>query len=101
EEQVKTVLKTLNKLGFNLKFDDKKVSELVDLRAGLITKCCTSDERFERAQDEIWSAEELDLLTKDIATEFAGTLLMSDEDFVNQQKTREKIRNLLHSLTPK
>lgn len=100
EEQVTAVLSALKRLGFELKFDESKIAQLVDLRAGL-TECCRDDEKFIRVHDEIWNADDLNLLTKQIATDFAGTLLMSDKLFAEQQEDRKKIRDLLLSLVKK
>ena len=101
EEQVTVVLNALKKLGFNLDFDENKISQLVDLRADLTTECFENDEKCIRVQDEIWNMDDLNLLTKQIACELATTLLMSDEGFVRQQETRKKLRDLLLSLAKK
>lgn len=101
EEQVTVVLNALTKLGFNLEFDENTISQLVDLRAELTTECCENDDKSIRVQDDIWNMDDLNLLTKQIACEFAATLLMSDEEFVRQQETRKKLRDLLLSLVKK
>jgi DNA-binding transcriptional ArsR family regulator len=101
EEQVTVVLNALKKLGFNLDFDENKISQLVDLRAELTTECCENDDKCIRVQDEIWNMDDLNLLTKQIACELAATLLMSDEGFVRQQENRKKLRDLLLSLVKK
>lgn len=101
EEQVTAVLKALKKLGFDLEFEESKISELADLRAGLTHECCGKDEKIMRAQDDIWNMDELNLLTKQMATEFLGTLSMSDDEFTRQQEIRKKLRNLLLSLVKK
>ena len=97
EEQVTTVLNALKTIGFNLSFDANKISQLVDLRVGL-GKCCAATGKFE---DDIWNKDDLDLPMKMMAADFAGTLLMSDEEFARQQETREKLRALLLSLVKK
>ncbi len=101
EEQLTAVLNALEKIGFTIQFDEEKITELAGLRASLTTECCKDDEEFNRAQDEIWNMDELDLITRQIAQEFVGQLLMSDAEFVKQQETREKIRDLLLSLVRK
>lgn len=100
EQQVTACLNALKRLDFDLEFDENKISELVDLRAGL-TECCKDDERFTRVLDGIWNMDDLNLLTQQIASDLAGTLLMSDRDFANQQETRKKLRDLLLSLIKK
>jgi len=100
EEQVTTVLKALKKLGLNLEFDENKISQLVDLRQDLEIGCCESPKKLE-LEDEIWNLDNLDLFTKVIASDFAGTLLMSDDEFAKKQETRKKLRELLLSLAKK
>jgi len=97
KEQVTTVLKALKRLGFNLEFDENKISQLVDLRQDLEIGCCGSPKKL-KLEDDIWNLDNLDLFTKVIASDFAGTLLMSDDEFAKKQETREKLRKLLLSL---
>jgi DNA-binding transcriptional ArsR family regulator len=100
EQQVTACLNALKRLDFDLEFDENKISQLVDLRAGL-TECCKDDERLTRILDGIWNMDDLDLLTQQIASDLVGTLLMSDRDFANQQENRKKLRDLLLSLIKK
>jgi DNA-binding transcriptional ArsR family regulator len=85
KDQMISCLSALRKLDFDLEFDENKISQLVDLRAGLT----------------IWNMDNLDLLTQQIASDLAGTLLMSDREFAGQQETRKKLRDLLLSLIKK
>jgi DNA-binding transcriptional ArsR family regulator len=101
EEQVTAVLNALKKIGFNLEFDEKQIAQMAELRAELTHECCGTDEKFIHAQDEIWNMDELNLLTKQLATEFVGTLMMSDEEFAKQQETRKKLRDLTQTLVKK
>jgi len=94
EEQITRVLNALNKLGFNLEFDESKISQLAGLRTGL-DEPCTACEKFE---DDIWNMEDLDLQMRMMAAELAGTILMSDKEFTRQQESRKKLRDLLLSL---
>lgn len=100
KDQMISCLSALRKLDFDLEFDENKISQLVDLRAGL-TDCCKDDERSTRIIDGIWNMDNLDLLTQQIASDLAGTLLMSDREFAGQQETRKKLRDLLLSLIKK
>ncbi len=95
-EQVKTVLDALKKLGFNLEFDDSKISQLGDVKREL-EDCCSSG-KFE---DMIADLDEVPFLTKQAVQEYAETLSMSDQEFVRQQKLRKKFRDLLISLVKK
>ncbi len=101
EERVTVVLNALEKLGFNLDFDENKISQLADLGGDLTTEFCENDEECIRVQDDIWNMDDLNLLTKQIACELTATLLMSDEQFVRQQETRKKLNDLLLSLVKK
>lgn len=101
EEQVTTVLNALKRLGFNLEFDEKKISQLIDLRAGLDRSCEAAGKKKFEIEDEIWNLDDLNFLTKMMATDFAGKLLMSDDEFARQQETRKKLRDLLLSLAKK
>lgn len=94
QEQISSVLTALNKLGFNLEFDEDKISRLADLRAG-VDEPCTACEKYE---DNIWNMEELDLQMRMMAVEFAGTLLMSDKEFTKHLENRRRLRDLLLSL---
>jgi DNA-binding transcriptional ArsR family regulator len=95
-EQVTAVLNSLNKVGLKLKLDEKKMAQLVELRIKL-EESCESTKRFE-LDDKVWNADDLDLPMKVMASEFVGTLLMSDGEFAQQQETREKLRALLLSM---
>lgn len=97
EEQVTTVLNALNGLGFNLEFDEKDISQLVDLRVA-IDECCATNPKIE---DEIWNNDNLDLPMKMMAAEFAKILLMSDSEFNKEHEGRKKFNDMLHSLVKK
>jgi hypothetical protein len=45
--------------------------------------------------------DDLDIQMRMMATDFAGTLLMSDKEFAKQQEARKKLRDLLLSLVKK
>lgn len=96
QEQVHMVLNSLNSIGFKLKFDEKKMAQVVDLRLSL-DECCEKTERAE-FEDKIWNTDELDLPMKVLASDFAATLLMSEEEFARQQENRKKLRSLLLSM---
>ncbi len=93
KEQMVNVLNALKRLGFQVEFDESRISELVDVQAEL-DECCGSG-KFENAVLEL---EDVDFLTKQIVVDYAETLSMSNEDFARQQETRKKFRDLLKSL---
>ncbi len=96
KEQMRTVLNALKRLGFNLEFNENKVTQLIDVRSKL-EECCGSS-KFEDAISEL---EDVDFLTKQIVQEYAETLSMSDEKFAEQQQFKKKFRDMLISLVKK
>jgi DNA-binding transcriptional ArsR family regulator len=99
EEQTAGVLNALKKFGLSLEFDEKKISQLVELRADIDGCCATS--RKPEIEDEIWNMDELNLLMKVMAIDLLGILLMSNKEFAKQQENREKLRAFLLSLVKK
>ena len=93
EETVKTVMKELQQIGFNLESDEKKISELIDVKREL-DECCSID-KYEEA---ISNLNHLDFNTQEMMREFAKTLSMTDEQFVERQEIRKKFREGLVSL---
>jgi DNA-binding transcriptional ArsR family regulator len=93
EEKVKTVMKELKRVGFNLDSDENKISELINVKREL-DECCNIDEY----EDRISNLDTLDVNTQQMMREFTKTLSMSDEQFVEQQTIRKKFRDLLLSL---
>jgi DNA-binding transcriptional ArsR family regulator len=99
KEQMTAVFKAFQKFGLDVKYGDSSISKLVDLWVGLQEDCgtCMNPE----VQDKIWSSDELSLLEKTMATELSSVLLMTDEEFVRNEKNRRELRTFLRSLTPK
>jgi DNA-binding transcriptional ArsR family regulator len=97
EEQITTALKGLKKLGFNLEYDEKKISQLVDMQTQY-EECCKD---IDKIQNKIENMNELDIFTKKAVEELAEDLLMTEEEFNRQQETRSKFRKLLMSLVKK
>jgi len=96
KNQVRTVLDALKNLGFNLEFDEHKITQLIDAR-GQLDNCCGSG-KFE---DAISQLDDVDFLTKLTVQEYAETLSLSDDEFVQQQEIRKKFRDLLLSMVKK
>ena len=96
EDQVRTVLNALKRLGFNLEFDENQISQLIDVWSKLDEY--KGSEKFE---DAISNLDDVDFLTKQTVSEYAETLSMSEEEFVRQQELRKKFRDLLISLVKK
>jgi DNA-binding transcriptional ArsR family regulator len=96
QEETEAALKALKRIGFKLKYDQKVISELVDLM--MEQKDCCGAQKFEEAVSKI---EDLDFWTKQNAQEYAGILSMSDEEFAMRNELRSKFRDLLKSLLVK
>lgn len=92
-EETEAALKALSRIGFKLKYDQKAISELVDLI--MDQKDCCGAEEYE---DAVSKLEDLDFLTKQNVQEYAGILSMSDAEFAERNELRKKFRDLLKSL---
>jgi len=97
KEQVENILNALKNLGFNIEFDEKKISQLTALW-GDLNECCANSGKFE---DAIAELDDVDFLTKQVVQEYAEILSMSDEEFTRQLKNKKKFRDLLQSLIKK
>jgi DNA-binding transcriptional ArsR family regulator len=95
KEQITAVLNALKKLGLNLEFDEKQISQLVDSRVGLEHACIAGAEKYE---DKIWNMDDLDLPMRMMAADFVDTILMSNDEFNKRQNARKKLRDQLLSL---
>ena len=95
-EHVKTVLNALQRIGFNLRFDDDKVSELVELQR--VLEECSETGDFD---DAIAELDDIDFVTKQTVQKYAETLSLPEREFTEQQDARRKFRDLLVSLTNK
>ncbi len=97
KEQITTVLSALKKTGFKLKYDEGEISQLVDAQCEL-EECGKDTSKLENA---IYEMNDLDLLTKKVAVNFAKNLSMSEEEFNKEHEKRKKFRELLISLKKK
>ncbi len=96
EEEVTAVLAAFKKLGLSLDYDEDKIKQIVDLRVKLF-ECCPGP-RIDEIKDKIWSMDDLNILSKMTASDFIGTVLMSDKEFEQQQENRKELRKLLLTL---
>ena len=96
KEETENSLKALIQLGFKLKYDQNKISQLVEL---LIEQkdCCGNKE----IEDAVSKLEDLDFFTKQNVQEYASILLMSDEELASRNEIRKKFNELLKSLLVK
>ncbi len=95
-EQMTTVLNALKKLGFNLEFDQNKISQLVDMQVELDKHGDSA--KFENA---IAKLDDVDFLTKQTVQKYAETLSMSDKEYARQQEIDRQFRDSLRSLVKK
>ncbi len=95
-EETEAALKALTRIGFKLKYDQKAISDLVELI--MEQKDCCGAKEFE---DAISKLDDIDFLTKQDVQEYAGILSMSDEEFAERDELRKKFRDLLKSLQEK
>lgn len=96
KEQVLTSLNALKKLGFNLKFDENDVSQLIEVQREMGE--CYGCGKFE---DAIADLNDVDFLTKQTVQEYAEIVSMSDREFSKRQELKKKFRDLLVSLVKK
>lgn len=96
-EQITNVLNALKKAGFNLRYDENKITELVNAQSEL-EECCKDTSKLEKL---IYEMNGLDLLTKKTVVSFAKNLTMTKEEFDKEQEKRKKFRELLISLVQK
>lgn len=98
-EQEVAIINALKKLGFNVEYDENKISQLIDLKAK-IDECC-SLKKIDAIEEAISNLDELDFPTKLTVEEYVQILSMSDEEFARQEENKKKLRELLISLTKK
>lgn len=97
KEQMTTALNALKKVGFGLKYDAKKISQLVDAQI----KLEQGSKDMSKLETKIYEMNDLDLLTRKTVVNLAKNLTMSEEEFNKEHEKRKKLRELLISLTEK
>lgn len=95
-EDTEVALKALNRIGFKLKYDQKVISDLVELM--MQQKDCCGIAEYE---DAVSKLDDVDFFTKQNVQEYAGILSMSDKEFAIRDELRKKFRELLRSLLVK
>jgi len=96
KEQLKTVLMGLKKIGFKIRTDEKAVGELMEVTTQM-HNCCKKG----IYEEKIAELEDVDFVAKQVVSEYADMLSMSDEQFAKQQEFMKKFKNTLHSLVNK
>ena len=92
KEELVTILAALKRIGFELEYDDAKISELADSWQK-IKDCCDAA----GIEDAVAKLDDIDFLTQQTLMEFAQILSMSDKEFEEQQENKQAFRRLLQS----
>ena len=94
-EQITKALQALKKVGFKIKYDKEKISQIVDAQNEL-EECCEDISKLEKT---IYEINDLDLFTKKATRNLAKILTMSEKDLKKEHEKRKKYRELIISLT--
>lgn len=94
-EQITKALQALKKVGFKIKYDEKKIAQIVDAQNEL-EECCEDISNLEKT---IYAINNLDLFTKKATRNLAKILTMSEKDLKEEDEKRKKYRKLIISLT--
>jgi DNA-binding transcriptional ArsR family regulator len=92
-ENIASILASLKKLGFKLKYDEKDISRLSEL-AMEREECCSAKE-YEEAVSQLKDA---DFFVKQGVQEYAGLLSMTDEQLEKRDEINRRFRQTLRSL---
>lgn len=93
QSQVKTVLESLKKLGFNISYSDADVNRLMEIQSEQ-DYCCDMTELW----GNISRLEDVDEKTKTIIEEFAKQLVMTNDEFQYLQAKKREFREFMQSL---
>jgi predicted transcriptional regulator len=90
---VKTIVDAVNRLGFNLKYDDSIAQEIVETQNKVSPLSDT-----EKLDEAISKLDDVDFLSKQHAVEIAKILSLSEEEFEEKIASERKIRKLYLSM---
>jgi predicted transcriptional regulator len=90
---VETVVNAVNRLGFNLKYDDNTAQEIVDVENK--ESALMDTERFNEAISKL---DDVDFISKQKTVEIAMTLSLSDKEFEEKMASERKVRELYLSM---
>jgi len=94
KEQMMIALEALKKVGFDLKYDAQKLSQLVDAQIELDE----GSKDMSKLESKIYEMNDLDVLIRKAVVSLAKNLTMSEEEFSKEHEKRKKLRELLISL---
>jgi DNA-binding transcriptional ArsR family regulator len=96
KDQLTTVLNALKEIGFDIETNENSTTRLMEIITEL-DSCCLAG-KFE---EQVSKLNNVDVISKQIVSEYAEILAMPDEDFAKQQELRKKLRGALISLVKK
>ena len=95
-EKMKSALEALNKIGYNVKYDQQKLTELAELSIE-VEDCC----ECKGNEEAIAKLDDVDYFTKQQVQEYAGLLSMTDKELAKHDQVRKRFTELLRSLVAK
>lgn len=93
QNQVKTVLESLKRLGLNISYTDADVDRLIEIQREQ-DYCCEMTDLW----DAISHLDDIDEKTKTIIEEFAKQLVMTNDEFQYLQAKKREFREFIQSL---
>ena len=90
---IKSSLETLQKIGYEIKYDEKTIEKLAELSMEL-EDCCTAKE----TEEAISKLDDVYYFVKQQVQEYAGLLSMTEEEFAKEDEIKSKFRKTLRSL---
>lgn len=92
QEQTRESIKSLSKLGIDLKWDDAMIAEVIDMGQRMEKFCDKCD-----WADKIADLEDVDFFVKQGLFEYASMLSMTDDQFDEYLRLQRDMRKLLQS----
>jgi len=93
QNQIKTVLESLKKLGYKISYSDADVNRLIEIQSEQ-DYCCDMTELWAN----ISRLDDVDEKTKTIIEEFAKQLVMTNDEFQYLQAKKREFREFIQSL---
>jgi len=94
EKQMGTTLDSLGKIGFDLDYGEDDVQMLIE-KQDEVLKCCNEKDFEEKMTDTL---DDLDATTLALVKDYGKLLVMTDDEFLHQQRLNKELRDALKSL---
>jgi len=94
EKQMGTTLDSLGKIGFDLEYDEDDVQMLIE-KQDEVLKCCNEKDFEEKMTVTL---DDLDSTTLALVKDYSKLLVMTDDEFLHQQRLNKELRDALKSL---